>query len=295
MHIALICVPYAGDVARWGSANGPQAFLDQGLGLELERRRHTVTDPVWVEFPRTERTRDTVTNLGRIAARTSDAVHTALTNGSDLALVLEGNCTHAPGAIGGVARGAGAGVGVAWFDAHGDMNTMATTMTGLWGGMPYAVALGWDLDDWRLAAGLEPPVRPEAAALIGASDLDAAEIDALERNPVLRMDAADMLEPRVAARLDAALRQRAGEAPAWYVHVDVDVAGPEEVPGALTPAPLWPPRAHLIEAASAVAQAVPVRAIGLAAYDPAGDPSRRGARFGIDMALAVVESMRVVV
>ena len=296
MRIALICVPYAGDVARWGSANGPQAFLDQGLRLELERRGHTVSDPVWIDFPRAERTRDTVTNLGRIAARTSDAVHAALTGSSDLALVLEGNCTHAPGAIGGVSCATGgAGAGVVWFDAHGDMNTMATTLTGLWGGMPYAVALGWDLDDWRLAAGLEPPVRPEAAALIGASDLDAAEIDALERNPVLRMDAADMLEPRVAARLDAALRTRAGEAPAWYVHVDVDVAGPEEVPGALTPAPLWPPRAHLIEAASAVAQAVPVRAIGLAAYDPAGDPSRRGARFGIDMALAVVESMRVVV
>lgn len=296
MEITIVCVPYQMDVARWGYALGPQAFLDAGLVEKLRERGHTVREPLVIELPRAERTRDTVTNLGRIAARTSDAVHAALTGSSDLALVLEGNCTHAPGAIGGVSCATGgAGAGVVWFDAHGDMNTMATTLTGLWGGMPYAVALGWDLDDWRLAAGLEPPVRPEAAALIGASDLDAAEIDALERNPVLRMDAADMLEPRVAARLDAALRQRAGEAPAWYVHVDVDVAGPEEVPGALTPAPLWPPRAHLIEAASAVAQAVPVRAIGLAAYDPAGDPSRRGARFGIDMALAVVESMRVVV
>jgi arginase len=294
MRIALIGVPYAGDVARWGSANGPQAFLDQGLRLELERRGHVVTDPVWIAFPRAERTRDTVTNLGRIAARTVDAVRAALTSGSDLALVLEGNCTHAPGAIGGLARSAG-GAGVVWFDAHGDMNTMATTLTGLWGGMPYAVALGWDLDDWRLAAGLEPPVRAEAAALIGASDLDRAEIDALERHPILRMDAADMLEPGVAGRLSAALRPRAGEAPAWYVHVDVDVAGPEEVPGALTPAPRWPPRAHLIEAAAAVAQTVPVRAIGLAAYDPAGDPSRRGARFGSDMVLAVVESMHVIV
>ena len=45
--------------------------------------------------------------------------------------------------------------------------------------------------------------------------------------------------------------------------------------------------------ASAVAQAVPVRALGLAAYDPAGDPSRRGAQFGIDMALEVVESARL--
>jgi arginase len=40
---------------------------------------------------------------------------------------------------------------------------METTTSGFLGGMPYAVALGWDLDDWRLAAGL-----------IGTSDPDAA-------------------------------------------------------------------------------------------------------------------------
>jgi arginase len=292
MHIALVGVPYSGDVARWGAANGPQAFLDAGLRQELERHGHSVSDPIWIDFPRAERTRDTVTNLGRIAARTSDAVYAALTGGNDFVLVLEGNCTHAPGAIGGLARAAGS-AGVAWFDAHGDMNTMATTLTGLWGGMPYAVALGWDLDDWRLAAGLEQPVQPEAAALIGASDLDQAEIDALGRHPILRMDAADMLEPGVGSRLDGTLRPRASQAPAWYIHLDVDVAGTEEVPGALTPAPLWPPRDHLIEAAAAVAEAAPVRVMGLAAYDPAGDSARRGARFGIDMALAVVESSAV--
>ena len=293
MNITLVCVPYQGDVTRWGYALGPQAFLDRGLAKLLEERGHQVRPPIWIELPGEERTRDSVTNLGRIAGRTSAAVSAALRRG-DFVLTLAGDCTHALGPIGGLAQAFGR-PGVAWFDAHGDMNTMATTQTGLWGGMPYAVALGWDLDDWRRAAGLEPPVRPEAAALIGASDLDAAEIDALERHPILRLDAADMLEPGVAGRLGAALGPRAGEAPAWYMHVDVDVAGPEEVPGALTPAPLWPPRAHLIEAASAVAQAVPVRAIGLAAYDPAGDPSRRGARFGMDMALAMVDAMRVVV
>ena len=62
------------------------------------------------------------------------------------------------------------------------------------------------------------------------------------------------------------------------------------VPGALTPAPHWPPRAHLIETAAATARTVTCRAMGLAAYDPAGDTKRRGAEFAIDMALAVVGS-----
>jgi len=289
VQIAVVAVPFSTDVARWGAANGPQAFLDAGLIEEISARGHRVSDPVWIDFPREERTRDTVTNLGRIAARASAAVSAALREGADLVLVLEGNCTHAPGAAGGLARAAGA-AGIVWFDAHGDMNTTQTTLTGLWGGMPYAVALGWDLDDWRLAAGLDQPVRAEAAALVGASDLDPAEVDALARHPILRADASDVTDAEGVARLERDLAARAGEAPAWYLHLDVDVAGTDIVPGALTPAPHWPPRQRLVEAAAATARAVPIRVFGLAAYDPSGDPDRHGARFGLDMALAAIDA-----
>lgn len=287
MDIGIVCVPFQTDMGRWGMARGPRAILDAGLIERLTATGHTVSEPVWVEFPNSERTRDTVTNLGRIAARTCAAVRSVLARDAAYALVLEGNCTHALGPMGALAED-GAAPGVVWFDAHGDMNTTATTTSGMWGGMPYAVALGWDLDDWREAAGLREPVRPEAAALVGASDLDAAEIAALERHPILCMDAMEMAAPGVGGRWEAALRARAGEAATWYIHLDLDVAGSEVVPSALTPAPHWPPRAHLLEAAAATARAVRSRVMGLAAYEPAGDPERRGAAFAIDMALAVV-------
>jgi arginase len=286
MEIGIVCVPFQTDMARWGTARGPQAILDAGLIGRLEASGHTVSEPIWIDFPNSERTRDTVTNLGLIAARTSAAVQSILAQDGAFALVLEGNCTHALGPMGGIAS-TGVVPGVVWFDAHGDMNTMATTTSGMWGGMPYAVALGWDLDDWREAAGLREPVRPEAAALVGASDLDSAEIAALERHPILRMDAAEMQAAGVAQRWEAALGERSSAADAWYLHLDVDVAGPDIVPVALTPAPHWPPRAHLVEAAAATARAVPCRVMGLAAYDPTGDPDRLGATFAIDMALAV--------
>ena len=78
MNISIICVPYQLDVARWGFALRPQAFLDAGLVERLEARGHHVNEPVWINLPRDERIRDTVTNLGRLATHTSDAVaHTA--------------------------------------------------------------------------------------------------------------------------------------------------------------------------------------------------------------------------
>jgi arginase len=280
MNITIVCVPYQIDVARWGFALGPQVFLDAGLVARLEAHGHHVSDPVWIELPREERTRDTVTNLGRIAARTSQAVTTALQQADGFAIVLEGDCTHSVGAIGGVARACGA-PGVVWFDAHGDLHTFATTSTGFIGGMPYAVALGWDLQDWRQLAGLEQPVRAEAAALIGTSDLDREEATALDTHPIARLDA-DRFDDATGTTLQALLAPRASAADAWYVHLDVDVAGPDEVPGAMTPAPYWPARQHLLDAMHATVQAVPVRALALAAYNPAGDPERRGARLGLD-------------
>ena len=287
MNITIVCIPYQIDVARWGCANGPQAFLDHGLIQLLEARGHSVSAPTWIELPKAERTRDSVTNLGRIAQRAAAAVRAALQKDDGFALVLEGDCSHAVGAIGGLAQARGQ-AGVVWFDAHGDLNTMQTSTSGFLAGLPYAVALGWDLDDWRLAAGLEPPVRPQAAALIGASDLDPAEVEALARHHMAQVDARDMMQPGVTERIQAVLRPLASEANAWYLHIDLDVGGPQECPGGFTPAPYWPPREHILQAAKATVATLPVKVASLAVYNPAADVDGRGARFGLDMALAML-------
>jgi arginase len=290
LDIGLVCVPYQGDVTRWGYALGPQALVDRGLGKVLEQRGHHVSPPIWIDLPREERTRDSVTNLGRIAGRTAVAVSAALRRG-EFVLALLGDCTHALGPIGGLAQVFGR-PGVAWFDAHGDLNTMATTTSGFLGGLPYAVALGWDLDDWRLAAGLEHPIRAEAAALIGTSDLDAAEVESLQTHPILHLSATDLLEPGVAGRVKQCLTPRASEADAWYVHLDLDVGGPVESPGGLTPAPFWAPREHLIEAVGAATRTLPVNVASLAVYNPAGDLDGTGYQFGCDMAEALIENLQ---
>lgn len=289
MEITIVCVPYQMDVSRWGYALGPGAFLDAGLVEALRKRGHKTREPRVIELPRTERTRDTVTNLGLIAARTSQAVAEGLDGPNSAVIVLEGDCTHAVGAIGGLARATGGSPGVVWFDAHGDLHTMATTGTGYIGGMPYATALGWDLDDWRVASGLVEPVRARAAALVGDSDLDPEELEALRRHPLLRLSAVDLEPPESVTRLRDALRARSAEAAQWYVHIDIDVAGPDVAPGGMTPAPHWPSRERLIAAAEAASAAVPTRVIGLATYNPSGDPDGRGARFGLDMALAALD------
>lgn len=285
MLIQPILVPFANDVARWGAANGPAAMLRAGMEDALRAAGHSLSAPVTASLARDRRTRDPVTNLGMIAAWVSDQVAAAIAAGA-MPLVLQGNCTQSVGPAGGVARACGS-AGIAWFDAHGDMHTLRTTSTGLLGGMPFAVALGWEFDDWREAAGLSAPVSPAAAALIGASDLDPEEDAALTAHAIARLDAAAM-GADAGPRTEALLAPRAAAAKGWYMHIDLDVAGPDAVPGQLTNAPHWPSPAALADSVAAAARAVPLRCLGIAAYDPAGDPQGRGARLAVDLAVAAL-------
>lgn len=283
MAITIVCVPYQLDMAVWGYAQGPLAWLEAGVTETLVQLGHRLRPrTVWIDLARAERTTDTVVNLSRIAAQVAAAVRDGLREPADRVLVLEGDCSHAVGAIGGLALAVGASPGVAWFDAHGDLHTMATTLSGYIGGMPYAVALGWEFAAWREAAGLIAPVRPEAAALIGVCDLDPSEDEIVGEQPLTVISAADMarFDGAIAGNVTARLAPLASQASAWYLHVDVDVFGAAVVPGGLTPAASTADRDALLTAISATAQLLPPRVVSLATYNPAGDPARVGARIG---------------
>ncbi len=277
MDVTIIAVPYQLDVGRWCYALGPRAFLEAKLVAEIEAAGHAVAAIEEVELLRSERSRDAVTNLGRIATKTAAFVERTTAAGG-LSLVLEGDCTHAVGVLGGLAR-AGSHPGCMWFDAHGDLHTLRTTGSGYLGGMPLAVALGWEFDDWRDAAGLEHPLRSEDLVLCGISDLDAEERDAADAFGLTIVTAEELSTDTVAA----ALRSRSQQADAWYLHVDVDIAGARVVPGGMTPTSSPPATDAIVGAVRAAAAARPVRAASLATYNPSGDPSGDGARFGLEI------------
>ena len=117
------------------------------------------------------------------------------------------------------------GVALVWIDAHGDLNTPATTPSGFLGGMPFAQLLGWCFDDWRRQAGLEPALPEERAVLVGGRDLDPGERDNVDRSRLHEAD--DAAGALAALPPDAPL----------YVHVDTDVLDPSLTPDAGFPAP----------------------------------------------------------
>ncbi len=66
-------------------------------------------------------------------------------------------------------------IGLLWIDAHGDMNTPATTPSGNVHGMPLAALLGPEPSELAQIGGWSPKVLAGHTVLIGIRNLDERE------------------------------------------------------------------------------------------------------------------------
>lgn len=73
------------------------------------------------------------------------------------------------------ARRRGEEIGLIWFDAHADINTPETSVSGNLHGMPLAVLLGEGAADLVGLEGFSPKLNKKYFAHVGARDLDAGE------------------------------------------------------------------------------------------------------------------------
>ncbi|UQS23199.1 arginase family protein [Amycolatopsis thermalba] len=131
--------------------------------------------------------------------------------------------------------------GVAWFDAHGDLNTPAGSPSGAFHGMVLRSLLG----DGDPAFAAVPAVEPGRAVLVGARALDPAERDEIEAGRVRLVSG----EP---SRIVAEVRDAGIER--LYVHVDLDVLDPSAFAGMDYPEPDGMTVSKLVDGLRALAE-----------------------------------------
>ncbi|MEJ7763475.1 MAG: arginase family protein, partial [Thermomicrobiales bacterium] len=236
MPTRVITVPYRYDEREEGLGAGPAALLRAGLVERLTTAGVEVAGTVEVTLPDEEREAGrTAVNIGLLGAHTARAIGDALGAGES-ALVLAGDDTATIGVLAGLQRahGAGASVGVVWFDAHGDFNTPETSYSGILAGMPVAILAGLAGPLWRGAAGLAAPMPTDRIVLAGARELDQKE-ETLLRSTDVRIVTTE--EVRAGDPLSLAVSRLAGAVERLWVHIDLDVLDPRHVPSASTPAP----------------------------------------------------------
>jgi arginase len=151
----------------------------------------------------------------------ADVVGAAVKDG-EVPYVFSGDCTTSLGTVAGLQR-AGIDPSIIWFDAHGDVHTPQTTVSGYLGGMPLRLLTGVcpeviaDLLHLR-------PVPEEKITLVDARDLDSAEAGYLATAKITRAEVGEIVLP------DGPI----------YLHLDFDVVDSDQLPGLLFPAPGGP-------------------------------------------------------
>ncbi len=236
MRIDIVTVPYRYDHYLDGSGRGANILLDEGLVGKLEADGITVGSVRESSLAESERADgSTAVRIGRLGSHTADHVATGLQEAGAVA-VISGDDTAMVGVVSGIQRvhGAGAKIGLVWFDAHGDFNTPDTSYSGILAGMPVAILAGLAGPQWRGAAGLAAPIPTDRIVIAGVRMLDEREQSLLQSTDVRVIKARDLASGALFGQAIGRLRK---ECDVICVHIDFDILDPALVPSSATPEP----------------------------------------------------------
>ena len=189
---------------------------------------------------------------------------------------LEANCNNLLGMLAGLkydSAGNARRVGLVFIDAHGDFNVPETTLSGMLGGMPVAIAAGHALHNIRNTTGLAEPLPMNHIVWGGVRDLDPLEADRFTEYEVQQFSVQDIRE--LSANLKKQMRDLSDRVDVIYVHIDMDVLDPAEVPGHNLTVPDGPSSEDLAAALTWMFENPRTAALGIAStpsfnLDPGG-------------------------
>lgn len=234
-----------------GLASAPAALADTFV--------HALAPEKHVRVPFNPR--DRWLTAARESCRTlADGIATTLRAGA-LPAVLGGECTLVAGTLSG-ALSVEPDVLLVYIDAHADFNTLATTPSHYVSGMCLAHVCGRSI-----APLLWPGARriaEERVALVGGRSLDTGERQNLERSRVTHVPF-DAEHEDVTRVIAFARRHKV------WLHLDVDVMDPAEMPAVVFPAPSGASSSALTELVTQLVTVADVRGFEVCGYDPRQD------------------------
>jgi arginase len=226
-RIALVGVPSSAG-AHWpGQEKAPRALRDAGLVEQLESVGCGVVDRG--DLPRIRYRPDKVNrspqNLSEVvgvARSVSGQVESVLRDGSEIPLVIGGDCTIELGVLSGFLQ-AGRDPALLYFDGGVDLRTPATNPTGILDSMGVAHMVGEPGSAEELAGiGPRMPLMEDERIVLFGYEPNPPEIGVLERRSMPCYPAEGVRGgPREAA--GEALARAEGAAEEFVVHFDVDV------------------------------------------------------------------------
>ena len=294
--VHLIGVPLDLGAGRRGVDMGPSAFRIAGIRDQIATLGRTALDKgdLPTPIPEMQRPADTnkkyIRDIAKVCQKLYDRASKSLDEGA-LPLVLGGDHSLAAGSVAAsadwVRRTSSKPLGLIWVDAHGDMNTPATTESGNVHGMPLAALLGQE--PMELASiGSMPSVLPQNTVLVGIRNLDQREKEQIRASGVHVFTMKDIDRDGIAGVAERALALAAYDTGGIHVSFDMDVCDPSIAPGVGTPVKggFDYREAHMVM--ELVADSGRLVALDLVEVNPTLDLRNTTAEFGAELALSAL-------
>ena len=294
VHIIGVSLDLGGN--RRGVDMGPSAFRIAGLSERLTALGVPVTDDgdVVAPIPETKQSGDPrkkyIREISRVCEKLYKSSLAALEKGA-LPLVLGGDHSLAAGSVAATAefaRREDSRIGLIWVDAHGDMNTPASSNSGNVHGMPLAALLGPEPAELSRIGGFSPKVLPENTVLIGIRNLDEREKESVRASRVHVFTMKDIDRNGIASVVEQALALASKGASGIHVSFDLDVCDPSIAPGVGTPLKggLDYLDSHMVM--EMVADSGLLRGLDLVEVNPILDDRNTTAILGVELAMSAL-------
>jgi arginase len=281
---------------RRGVDMGPSAVRIAGLGERLAAMGCVVVDrgDLVTPIPETRTARDPqkkyIREIARVCQRLYQQVRETLQAGA-LPIVLGGDHSLAAGSVAAsadVAAARGRPIGLIWVDAHGDMNTPATTSSGNVHGMPLAALLGSEPAELSRIGRRSPAVQPEKTVILGVRNLDDLEKERIRDSRVHLFTMKDIDRHGIATVMKRALAIAGAGTLGIHVSADLDVCDPVIAPGVGTPVKggLDYREAHMVM--EMIADSGRLLALDLVEINPILDVQNQTAVLGAELALSAL-------
>ena len=277
VRVALVKMPYVGERNVPDTSRGPDYLEEGGIRKFLEHQGVQVEPTATVALTTDEEKAYGSWNHLALANGDMGKIVAEERRRGFLAIGLLANCNGLLGMLSGLQHSGATAkplrVGMVFIDAHGDFNTPETTLSGMLGGMPVAIAAGQCLTRMRIKAGLEPAIPTRHIVEVCVRDTDPLEQELLDRSDIQQLTLEDVRAR--SANLHREMKRLSELTDVIYVHVDMDGLDPKEVPGVALPVPNGPTSAELASALTEMFKYEKVGAFGVAAM-PYDDHDKTG-------------------
>lgn len=294
--VHLIGIPLDLGGSRRGVDMGPSAFRIAGLGEQIAALGHRVSDKGDLPAPIREAKgagdpqKKYVREIARICQKLYETARASLEEGA-VPVVLGGDHSLAAGSVAAAAahvKRLKRPLGLLWIDAHGDMNTPASSPSGNVHGMPLAALLGPEPAELARIGGFSPTVLPRHTALVGVRNLDPREKELVRASGVRVFTMKDIDRLGMATVASQALDVVTKRTGGLHVSFDLDVCDPSIAPGVGTPVKggLAYREAHLLM--EIIADSGRLTSLDLVEVNPTLDLRNTTAELGVELALSAL-------